>query len=80
MNRYLVYMPKGYEVIPQKFPNSHLISDNLWAVGSPLATCAGIVEELGIGADREGVVVQISRFDGFFDMALWNSLNVWAEE
>lgn len=78
MHNYLVFMPEGEGKIEKKFPRAHYqLTDGLWAIGSPLSTCADVCEELGMESGSSGVVVSMHEYYGHFDRALWQKLAAW---
>ncbi len=83
MKRFIVISPTDEDVnaslIAEKFPNKHeVLDDRVWMVASRQTTCAEICEELGIGVDgKQGVVIKMDNFYGFYDRALWEKANEW---
>lgn len=80
MNRYIVFLPKAGNTLPEAFPGTHYrISDDWWAIGTPLATASDVCDALGVdeGPGRTMVVVPITDYYGRFDVALWQKLSAW---
>ena len=78
MQIYLVFMPEGQADVETQFPQNHRISENLWAVGSPLSTSAEVCFALGIDEPRTMVVTPMEGYYGHYDRALWQKLGAWS--
>lgn len=80
MQNYLVFMPGGEHKVEVRFPDSHhRIANDLWAVGSPLTTCAEVCTALGVDEPNTMVVVPMTDYYGRFDRALWQKLESWSK-
>ena len=53
MNRYVVFMSGGQEIVERTYPGSFRLKGcDAWAIGSDDSTCANVCERLGIGGDE----------------------------
>ena len=87
MNNYLVILPPGSNIAPEKVETSfpyryEVVPGQVWAVGSDLLTCSDVCEKIGTGPDEHedkatGVVLKITEVNGFASSTLWEKLGAW---
>lgn len=70
------------ETVKEKFSKHYVISPgSVWVVAASdhAATTKDVCDTLGVGSENEitALVIELSRFNGYFDRALWESLKNW---
>ena len=63
--------------VREKFPNCYEVRSGVWAVASELETSAQVSDLMGFLKPQTGIVFKITQFYGYYDKALWESLNAW---
>jgi len=87
MNRFIaISKDEGVlAAVPKQFPEQcYEIQHGVWAVAAANKTIGDICVMLGIHPDdehegRTGVVVDASGYNGYFNKALWEKLELWGE-
>ncbi len=71
------------QVVKGHFPNHvSIVPGSVWAVGTPLETCADVRDKLGSAPGAEParptcVVVKATEYNGYASRDLWERLALW---
>ena len=83
MNCYLVVADDlNVEGLRNQFQEQHVYAlrpPGVWAIGTPLLTCADVSAAIGLGNSNGGIVVKLGEHYGFYDPALWQKLEAWRQ-